>query len=629
MAYLKWNGFTLTTNVRFEELVSTPVYAEDGLQHVTTRHVIRGTGLITAATEAAFHTRLIDARARLLRPRDNAEDFLIAYGNHATPASKNIIAEISAADTAVDQFEGPLGKFTINRIFGALAAIVAFEITWHQYDLSGTDTSTEVIGHKWTQRWVVDASGMTTRTTVGVVVVRADALTTEADVAGNNPDRFRALILPRLEDGFRRERMDFASDETGLRLMYNVEDKEYARDLPSPAYTGNGSFTYRRARSASGMLGQKTFSIELTADRGTVPSTLYDSIIKVTRTRIDYNADIIDLIQVEEPLFDTNTVRVRVVARSVTGGGLMKPPNFQLWDNVMSGQVAGGGDPTEALPGYGDKSPYGGALLASVRRALFLQTDTGKVASQTAGTAYPNAPYDGDNTVYMVPKADAQLLAATAIPPPVTPGWSPGSPEFTGAQDEELNVADANIVDTTHESHTANPYVGIQMVESLNMVDTGMRLSRPQSLNGTDRPMQMRRPEVYYIQEGTASRIGLSPSRDFRPPPDGSILISSEWHPSIGAVDEVNTHVYSIHYRTVWQLTDRAPNMTVQPGYGAPVEGGFAAFWPSTNGAFGINMPLDHRLDPASQASEQHIMTQSSAYQYFVGAFPGISTPTP
>lgn len=88
-----------------------------------------------------------------------------------------------------------------------------------------------VLNNRWSIMDVQDANFFTTRTIEGVLQV----------AAGFDPQAFRALVVPALEDGFRRETLRFMTTPDGLKLRYSIVDTQIYTAAPWPATKISGT----------------------------------------------------------------------------------------------------------------------------------------------------------------------------------------------------------------------------------------------------------------------------------------------------------------------------------------------------------------------------------------------------
>lgn len=91
-----------------------------------------------------------------------------------------------------------------------------------------------VLSNRWAMQEVLDANFMVTRTIRGRLRLGANFV---------QPHWAKYLVVPGLERGFRRERIDFASDASGLDCDYSIVDKQVHYAAPYPATKMQASHT--------------------------------------------------------------------------------------------------------------------------------------------------------------------------------------------------------------------------------------------------------------------------------------------------------------------------------------------------------------------------------------------------
>ncbi len=582
MATLEYNGFTNLDNVKIDEWHSIPVYEVDGLSHGTTEHRVSGTALISNTTAATFEDRLLSARTLLTRPR-GALVIDLDGQSHINLAAGG------------DDADGPFGDFRISDPVTPLCSVVSFDVQFFQYEITGAETRGDVIAHRWTQEWEIGADGLMRHTVAGSLRVIASALATAAASIniGSNPDAYRELIVAPLPPGFRRERMLFATDDTGNRLLYTVEDKEYGRDLPAPATTGTGSFRWERTMGSKlGMLGVKVFECELTAPPSVSTRDLLAAAVEVSKQKITYaglKPDIIHSIRVSEPdLFNENKIGYRVMATGASviegqRGGQISPPNFDLYQDLIS---------DAGLAGYADLPIYAHNAIRSLRRTLYAPVDCDGNTALLHLAGVPKSGWEQNNAY------DIDLLAVTA-PAAVFDGTDP-------------SVSDGQ--DIAAEGHVTAPYMYFDAKDRIEVKDTGMVLLRSNVINTPDAPVQLHKPEVYMFTEIAMSRLGSAPGRPMRPLPVGSVVKSESFRVSTGELDANNKRLFTAAFTRVVQLA-QAPGAA---SFLLPLGGsdGHVRFWPS--GSDGkMEMPIDARV--LNNTASRDIFQQDGQHPFPVG----------
>lgn len=122
-----------------------------------------------------------------------------------------------------------------------IRAELEFEICKMECDPNGSlYNASGVLSNRWTVSDDIDNNRQTTRTWSGTLRTMTSVV---------NANSFRGLVVPKLQEGFRRDSMHFLVSEDGLSLQYQVTDREIAYSAPSPATSWDLSTTERVERS--------------------------------------------------------------------------------------------------------------------------------------------------------------------------------------------------------------------------------------------------------------------------------------------------------------------------------------------------------------------------------------------
>lgn len=217
-----------------------------------------GVGILPTTGDGDAANSLTQLRY-LLGPRQHFEMragvYLDSFGNIVTPGTP-----ILYCDPADQQFgankdvnfkdinNGPKCKIlNVNRIVADALIRVELEFEICQlicFSTGQAGNQTGVLNNRWTVVDDIDKSFFTTRTFTGKLRLSSSQV---------NPNNFRSLCVPPLQQGMRRDHMQFAVSEDGLNLMYTVTDKEIAFAPPAPATTWHA--TFGRSIETWGQLG--------------------------------------------------------------------------------------------------------------------------------------------------------------------------------------------------------------------------------------------------------------------------------------------------------------------------------------------------------------------------------------
>jgi hypothetical protein len=131
---------------------------------------------------------------------------------------------------------------------------VSFSITCEKVECLTAGAVPWVLNHRWGVSEDMDYNFFTTRTISGILRLSGSGL---SDTFNHNvpltPEWFRGIVVPPLENGFRRESFDYAVANDGMTASYNLTDRQVHTSAPWPAtsiemthteMTGNG-FTWQ------------------------------------------------------------------------------------------------------------------------------------------------------------------------------------------------------------------------------------------------------------------------------------------------------------------------------------------------------------------------------------------------
>jgi len=113
-----------------------------------------------------------------------------------------------------------------------------------------------VLCHRWACADSLDANLRTTRTYRGLLEIATSQF---------SPHWFRDLVVPPLQEGMRREHMEFLASEDGKKLQYTITDQSIAVSAPYPARTWSVEHTEASVMH-DGMKQTGQCSVRLTGD---------------------------------------------------------------------------------------------------------------------------------------------------------------------------------------------------------------------------------------------------------------------------------------------------------------------------------------------------------------------------
>lgn len=538
-------------HVQIESWTADPVKAEDQVSVLTVQHVIKGTGIVSEEDSETLASKIPAMTSRFQEPR---KGFKLTIQRDVSTDSTflDTIVDGDSTNDAPDDLNGPITKLEIKQATGGKVAVVSFEIMlWLRQSEAGVNSLADVISHRWRQRWEYDHVGLARRTVSGELVVRASADEgTYGDIAtttgnsqnptypnfdkGRNPDRYRLLVAPALPPGFRRERQEFVVDDTGTKMLYVIEDREFTKGLPAPLKAGEANFSWERGiSSVEGMLGRKTFDIEVEGDKNTPPVQLLATAVQISKNRIVYapsgenataGADWIIEIKVDEvDLLSRNKVRYRVVAVGIQQDNkpFVAKTSFMLQDILRGLQV-----------GYVPPTPYGVANIYSGIREFWSGLIPDGQTPQFPKATYEEVGIAPDAPVYVLPEGAYQQVSENLIPVSTVAGATNGG---------------------TVDGAKQNLYVRLDVREEIS-VDRRVVVLSPMTPEPRDVVFQFGPPKVTIRSVVVAARHNADPEKPFRPLPPGSVVVKEEFAVSKGEVDSNNNRVFVARYERVIQL---------------------------------------------------------------------------
>ena len=219
----------------------------EGLLHSEYQHT--STTSVAVAPTVNMPVQYVEVQRRLLKPRQQLEVYVSssetftdsiplflcgpAPGEAGTIAS---VANMANLDRDVDN--GPKPKnFRVLQIIGAKCLRVAFEIECAKLVCQGGVTINAsgsalgvmpvVLSNRWTVDESMDENLFITRTIAGEMRLSTAVSATKILA--------KSLVVPGLENGFRRTGLDFSVDKTGLECTYRIVDKQVHTAAPWPA----------------------------------------------------------------------------------------------------------------------------------------------------------------------------------------------------------------------------------------------------------------------------------------------------------------------------------------------------------------------------------------------------------
>ena len=190
--------------------------------------------LVTFGSNTALHV------IPYLDPSQQGE----AYLDYPTPTSPN--GDTEALWNDVENGPKPqavhLTQLTTGNISGQAVCTLDFEI--HAACMCCRSYGQPfVLSNRWSVAESMDANFFTTRTINGKMRLAS---------ATFNAEYVRDLVLPSLEDGFRRESIDYAVAADGLTVDYVVKDRQIYQAAPGPARGWKAATAFPRSTASCG-----------------------------------------------------------------------------------------------------------------------------------------------------------------------------------------------------------------------------------------------------------------------------------------------------------------------------------------------------------------------------------------
>lgn len=134
------------------------------------------------------------------------------------------------------------------------------------------------------------------------------------------PDYFRMFVAGNMYPGFRRVSQEYAIDESGSRLLFDVVDKEFFGNLPAPARVGNCQYTFERSIDDKNQaIGIKHFIASVKGDKNVTAGALLALCIRMAQNRIDFQNDLIVKARVtQENMLTENAITFEIAAKATS-----------------------------------------------------------------------------------------------------------------------------------------------------------------------------------------------------------------------------------------------------------------------------------------------------------------------
>jgi hypothetical protein len=286
-----------------------------------------------------------------------------------------------------------------------------------------------VINNRWSIQEVMDDNFFTTRVIKGRLRLSASLAEKEGGQQTNKPFAYRVahywkfMTLPALENGFKRERIDFAVAENGLDCDYIVTDRQVHTAAPWPATKMQATHT---ERTANGVHFFADVNVRLEGPPHIDKRALIERAVQICDAKLGframkYNQDyFLEDSSITDHIGEVNTVEMRMRIRRVppeTPGGITElltnirkkylglplalPPMLYQYNSVNSGAY----DPrVSAAPAEYGYDPHGAVRSPAALFALhcYLQTPWSPPHAIPTSRKDVDAGYDGTRTAQYV-----------------------------------------------------------------------------------------------------------------------------------------------------------------------------------------------------------------------------------
>jgi hypothetical protein len=308
---LKYNGLTIlncltrefSQEVVYDDSGTDPLYEKvritvEGVMHGL---AVNGSGYLSGGaapavglspTKGDLERNLIYFAQTFAEPRKELEYkaagvTLLRVAPHDGKASTKLdpfsATETNSRSTAYpDVHNGPKPQtFRVLKIYGDKTLEIEFTIECCIVRCAASKNTKGILNNRWSVRDTIDDNWFCTRHYEGTLVVA------HPDI---DADSFRGILIPPLEKGFTRQDIETTTDPTGLRLTYQVTDRQTSNTPPFPATKWSGSHRVQSGFDGNGMSNQVSVSVDLWGPEGTSKDDLIALAAAICRDRTNYRA---------------------------------------------------------------------------------------------------------------------------------------------------------------------------------------------------------------------------------------------------------------------------------------------------------------------------------------------------
>lgn len=341
MSSITYNGVSLDL-VRIHNFNQERIATEDGIDYLYSRFTLRAQCIFSFDLQGA-------------NPADWMSQVRMKLNTERQPLEIKIGNSYLLKVNAPDHKGGPFPKvLSMSKIAGTRTAWVEWECEAFLHDCQSPP---DVLANRWEMSQSYTADFFATRTTNGRLIARA---------IGTPPkvDELRALCMPALPAGWKRERMTFAVSSDGLSLGYSIEDREVDRVAPDPATTANARYVEMTEHAATHFFGD--IHVDLRGSKGTSRRELITTAAKICAERFDSEQDMVLSTEIAEELFDNRITMSMRVRKNVKDVNQLKP-GF-LIDHSKLGMAVDGASETGQSKDLSDREGLVRSVAAAWKR---------------------------------------------------------------------------------------------------------------------------------------------------------------------------------------------------------------------------------------------------------------------
>lgn len=278
MSVIQYNGVSLPYPMT-STFDITAVYEDSGTDRIYSKYAISVECLINMTYIRQIDSTLVAGIPDADIP-DNAASIVGAIRNKLLQPRKELSFLCNGVELipkkqegingTVDAKNGPVPKSCSITRFNNITFLLRYVIEAHYWEKrTNTDVLTvnvnEVAGTTLTCRWTesvsMDDCLVSTRVRSGYYIIRSD------NVEGNRADDIRTHMAPlAVPEGFLRKKSSYKLDPDGLRVAFEVEDVEYYRKPPPPAYVAEGNYTETSTKRGAARFGEVRLSLKGTVN---------------------------------------------------------------------------------------------------------------------------------------------------------------------------------------------------------------------------------------------------------------------------------------------------------------------------------------------------------------------------